>query len=419
MKGFLNINTGDSSWADDFFPECSLYTLPVAGKALGEYYLDLYSKLGLHNVRIIDFNFDLQWSERLQEMNQWPLEINYQGGQPCNDLRKLLPRHQEYFGKEDATLIISGFIFVHYDIKTVTSFSFATVQEDDGSCEGVFIVRNGKICRLPLPFTPIRSILDYFNLNFQILHQGANYTLPGYKIEDGVFTGMNDVILPTVEISPPVLLGDNVLLQRGCQLAGDVIIGQNIIVDRDCLLKSCIVFDHSYIGEGMELVNKIVGFQRIIDPFSAAYIMIEDDCFVSDMRNFLQLNANFVFDYLLSFFLALLMTPFYLLAQAWHRLFGKHGRLFYKLSLDRYLRLLRVLRLKYPLVGNSCSPGENSVFSYSDSFSLARSFVQRELDDSYFRLHNTFYMRFSIVVKALINRLFVTDAQRSSEGNLE
>jgi NDP-sugar pyrophosphorylase family protein len=419
MKGLLNINISDSSWADDFFPECSLYTLPVAGKPLGEYYLDLCSKLGLRSVRIVDFNFDLRWSEKLQEMNQWPLEIDYRGGQYCDDLRKLLPRHQKCFGKDDATVIISGFVFVHYDIRTITSFSFATVQDDDLSSEGVFIVRNGKICRLSLPITPINSILDYFKLNFQVLHQGACYTLPGYKIEDGVFTGMNDVILPTVEISPPVLLGDNVLLQRGCQLVGDVIIGQNVIVDRDCLLKSCIVFDHSYISEGMELVNKIVGFQRIIDPFTEAYILIEDDCFVSDMRNLLQLDASFLFDYLLALLLVVLMTPFYLLAQVWHRLFGRHGRLFYKLSLNRYLRLLKVLRLKYPLVGNSCSPGKTSAFSYSDSFSLSRSFVQRELDDSYFRLHNTFYMRFSIVVKALINRLFVTDAQRSRERNIE
>ena len=41
--------------------------------------------------------------------------------------------------------------------------------------------------------------------------------------------------------------------------------------------------------------------------------------------------------------------------------------------------------------------------------------IQRELDDSYFRLHDTIYMRLSIIVKALINRLFVTDAHLPSE----
>ena len=136
-----------------------------------------------------------------------------------------------------------------------------------------------------MEFTPINSIRDYFEINFKVLHQGGRYTLPGYKVEDGVFTGMNDVILPNVEIAPPVLMGDNVLLQRGCELAGEVIIGTNVIVDNDCYLKSCIVFDNSYIREGMEMVNKIVSSQLIIDPCTGAFILIADDCFVSEMRN--------------------------------------------------------------------------------------------------------------------------------------
>lgn len=414
MKGLLNINTSAENWASEFFPECSLYTLPVAGKPLGEYYLDLCSKLGLESVRVVDFNFDLHWAQKLREKNKWPLKIDYHGGQYEANPRKMISRYREYCG-HDAVLIISGFIFVHYDIRTITSFSFASVQEEDSSGEGVFLFRNGKICRLPLQFTPINSIRDYFELNFSVLRQDSAYTLPAYKVEDGIFTGMNDVILPNVEISPPVLLGDNVLLQRGCRLSGEVIIGQNVIIDYDCHLQSCIVFDHSFVGEGMELMNKIVGFQRIIDPFTEAYIMIEDDCFVSDMRKLRKINISFFLDYLLTFLLFLLMTLPWLVACLQKWILGRNTRLFYKLSLDRYPRLLKVLALQYPLVGNSDSPGITAAFSYSDSFSLARSIVQRKLDDSYFRLHNNFYMRFSIVVKALINRLFMTDAQRLPE----
>jgi len=232
-------------------------------------------------------------------------------------------------------------------------------------------------------------------------------------VEAGVLTGMNDVIMPNVEIAPPVLLGDNVLLQRGCKLTGDVIIGQNVIVDQDCHLKSCIIFDNSFIGEGMELVNKIISSQRIIDPYTAAYILIEDDCFVSEMRNVWKQDASVLLDYLIALSLVVVMTIPFLISIVLRWIFGKHSRFFYKLSLDRYPGLLKVLSWRYPLVGSSdSSPGQTAVFSYSDSFSLARSNVQRELDDSYFRLHNHFHMRLSIVVKALINRLFVTDAQR-------
>ena len=415
MRGIFNINTAASSWAENFFPDCSLYTLPVAGKPLAEYYLDLCSKLGLESVRIIDFNFDLQWSQNLQAMNKWPLTIDYRGGQSGRDLQQLLLRHSDYCGK-DPLLIISGFLFVHYDIRTINTISFASIQEDDHTGEGVFLYKNGRICRLPLEVTPINSIQDYFYLNFRVLHQEANYTLPAYKVEDGVFTGMNDVIMPNVNIAAPVLLGDNVLLQRDCELAGEVIIGQNVIVDNNCYLKSCIIFDHSFIGEGMELVNKIVSAQRIIDPFTEAFILIEEDCFVSVMRNIWNLDAVYLADFLLAFLLVFCMTPLYLLARFCKWIFGKNSRLFQKLSLDRYPGLLRVLAFRRLLVGNSVLPENSAVFSYSDSFSLARNEVQRALDDSYFRLHNNFYMRLSIIIKSLINRLFVTDVMRSDDS---
>ena len=413
MRGLFNINTDADCWTEEFFPDNSLYTLPIAGKPLGEYYLDLCSRLGLESTRIIDFNFDPHWSQKLREMNKWPMQIEYRGGRYGRDLHKLLQQHREYCG-QDTLLVISGFIFVHYDIRTVSSLNLAVVQDDDDcSGEGVFLFQSGKISRLPLTFTPIRSIQDYFRLNFAVLHQDACYTLPAYKVEAGVLTGMNDVIMPNVEIAPPVLLGDNVLLQRGCKLTGDVIIGQNVIVDQDCHLKSCIIFDNSFIGEGMELVNKIISSQRIIDPYTAAYILIEDDCFVSEMRNVWKQDASVLLDYLIALSLVVVMTIPFLISIVLRWIFGKHSRFFYKLSLDRYPGLLKVLSWRYPLVGSSdSSPGQTAVFSYSDSFSLARSNVQRELDDSYFRLHNHFHMRLSIVVKALINRLFVTDAQR-------
>jgi len=413
MRGLFNINTDAVYWTEEFFPDSSLYTLPIAGKPLGEYYLDLCSKLGLESTRIIDFNFDLHWLQKLREMNKWPLQIDYRGGQYGRDLHRLLLQNREYCS-QDTLLIISGFIFVHYDIRTISSLNLTAVQDDeDGVGEGVFLYQNGKICRLPWAFTPIRSIQDYFHLNFKILHQDTCYTLPSYKVEDGVLTGMNDVIMPNVEIAPPVLLCDNVFLQRGCELAGDVIIGQNVIVDKDCYLKSCIIFDNSFVGEGMEMVNKIISSQRIIDPFINAYILIEDDCFVSEMRNFWKLDASFLLDYLIALLLVIVMTIPFLILFVYRWIVGKHSRLFYKLSLDRYPGTLKVLSWRYRLVGSSASsPGQAAVFSYSDSFSLARNTVQRELDDSYFRLHNHFYMRFSIIVKALINRLFVTDAQR-------
>ena len=45
MKALININTQESSWAGQYFPDHSLYTLSVAAKPLGEYYLDFCCRL--------------------------------------------------------------------------------------------------------------------------------------------------------------------------------------------------------------------------------------------------------------------------------------------------------------------------------------------------------------------------------------
>ncbi len=408
MRALININTQESSWADQYFPECSLYTLPVTGKPLGEYYLDFCSRLGVEAVRILDFNYDWDWAQRLQTGRRWPCQVDYRGFRCEKDCGRLLHLNADFCRDGDVILLL-GLVFLNYDLKTLNSSLFAAAREVEKPVEGAYLFSQGKYLQLPIPCLPLDSIRRYFDLNFEVLQNDSCFSLPSYKVESGVLTGMNDVIMPGVEITGPVLLGDNVCLERDCVLAGKVIIGNNVIVDSGCYLQSCIITRNSYVAEEMELINKIVCRQQIIDPLTGSALLFEDSLFVSDLRNNMNFSLLCVVEWIIALLLLLALTPLYLGWLLYKAGGGRPGTWFYKLSLDRYRGLWQVLGLRRRLVGNALPPETAAVFCYSDRFSVHRDQIQKRLDDSYFRIHGSLYQRFSIIVRSFINRLFLMD----------
>ncbi len=415
MRALINISTQERSWADNYFPDRSLYTLSLAAKPLGEYYLDLCSRLEVEAVRILDFNYDWDWAQHLQTGRRWLCQVDYRGCRCEKDYLKLLQRNQD-FCRDNEILLLQGFVFLNYNLKSLNKEIFAAALEVDCPTEGAYLLSQGKCLQLPLTYTPIDSIRKFFDLNFEVLQNDSCYSLPSYKVEDGILTGMNDVIMPGVEISGPVLLGDNVCLERGCVLAGRVIIGKNVIVDSGCHLESCIIAENSYVSEEMELIHKIVCRQQIIDPLTGGSLFFEDSLFVSDLRNNMSFCPLCILEYLVALLLLIMMTPVYW-AWALQRAISKrnHRSWFYKLSLDRYRGLKQVIRLRRRLVGNALPVENAAVFCYSDRFSMRRNNIQKGLDDSYFRIHDSIYQRFSIVVRAYLNRLFLMDLELPKE----
>lgn len=408
MKALININTQESSWAGQYFPDHSLYTLSVAAKPLGEYYLDFCSRLEVEAVRILDFNYDWDWGQHLQAGRRWPCQVDYRGFRCENDCDRLLRLNAD-FCRDDEVLLLLGFVFLNYDLKVLNRGLLAAAREVEKPVEGVYLFSRGKYLQLPVPCSPLDSIRRYFDLNFAVLQNDSCFSLPSYKVEAGVLTGMNDVIMPGVEISGPVLLGDNVCLERGCVLSGEVIIGHHVIVDSGCHLQSCIITENSYVAEEMELVGKIVCPQQIIDPLTGSSLLLEDSLFVSDLRNNMSFCPLCVVEWVAALLLLLALTPLYLGWLLYQACGGSTGAWFYKLSLDRYRGLWQVLGLRRRLVGNALPPETAAVFCYSDRFSMHRNQFQQGLDDSYFRIHGSFYQRFSIIVRSFINHLFLMD----------
>ncbi len=71
----------DLAWSGDLFPDWSMCSLPVAGKPLSEYAIDLCSILHAEKVLLCDFSYNTHFNKTLSMGNRWPMPVNYIGTQ--------------------------------------------------------------------------------------------------------------------------------------------------------------------------------------------------------------------------------------------------------------------------------------------------------------------------------------------------
>lgn len=108
MNAIIAPYTAGFEWCDEFFPEKSLCSMPLAGKPLAEHLLDLCTVFGAERALVLDYNLDLAFRRRLESQeHRWPLQISYEGASLCPDVQALTGRNAAFIG-ESETLIFRG-----------------------------------------------------------------------------------------------------------------------------------------------------------------------------------------------------------------------------------------------------------------------------------------------------------------------
>ena len=231
-------------WAGEFFPGWSIASLPVCGKPIMDYQLDECAKLGITDVLILDWGYDSQLAVHLGDGSKWGLHLTYTGETANASIETQLHRHAGFIGDEEVELFLENKV---------------------GDCK-------------------ITSVESYFEANFKILTSPGKLVFPGYSGEQGVYMGMNVVMKSNIKVSPPLFLGDNVRLENGIQLSDGVILGDNVLVDKGTRIRHSIVFGGTYLGQKMDIENKIVVGGRVIAPEAHAFVDLDDAGLTSDIR---------------------------------------------------------------------------------------------------------------------------------------
>lgn len=141
----------------------------------------------------------------------------------------------------------------------------ANEEFDIGSQLFPKIIEKGlKLHAISLPFNwiDIGRISDFWEANQKIM-QGDLRTIPmpGKKLREGVWTGLNVDIQPGSDIQGPVYIGSSSSIEAGCQIVGPTWIGNGCHIRSGARVSKSIIFDYTRIGAD-SIVQDSVAFGR-------------------------------------------------------------------------------------------------------------------------------------------------------------
>ncbi|MCB9420708.1 MAG: sugar transferase [Ardenticatenaceae bacterium] len=134
------------------------------------------------------------------------------------------------------------------------------------------------------------------------------------QIADGIWVGRNHVIHPSVRLAPPVYIGDNCQIGRNVEIGPDVVIGKNVVIDDEATIFQSTILDQSYVGQLVNIENRVVYKNLMIDTHTAERTEVVDEFLLGEAHPALiDTSLKRIFDVGTSLFLLLLALPFMLL----------------------------------------------------------------------------------------------------------
>ncbi len=224
---------------------------------------------------------------------RWGVELTYVSVEETDRLEDTLKKNSAYC-KGSRLLVMEGCFFLHYDKnEDYTRFMHTAQPGVLLTCNTGSIIIQGKAPRTdPLPvtsaeflaMTPIRSAGDLHRLSMRVLTRySRRYLLPGYNSGAGVFIGRNVKIAKTARINPPVIIGDHAHIHKSAVIGPGAMIGRDVIIDMNSRVQNSIILDNTYVGEFLELNQKMVCERVLLDPGRETAVIMEDRQLLSEV----------------------------------------------------------------------------------------------------------------------------------------
>ncbi|MBV9388085.1 MAG: NDP-sugar synthase [Chroococcidiopsidaceae cyanobacterium CP_BM_ER_R8_30] len=118
----------------------------------------------------------------------------------------------------------------------------------------------------------IGKVPDYWQaIRSVLLGKIKNVAIPGHQVAPGIFTGLNVAAnWHKVDITGPVYIGGMTRIEDGAKIVGPTMIGPNCWVCSGATVDNSVIFEHSRLGPGIRLVDKLVHGRYCIDKTGAA-----------------------------------------------------------------------------------------------------------------------------------------------------
>lgn len=268
-----------TEWVRGLLPEMTQTELPLAGRRFIDYAIEQAQNGDFAIAEILDWHWSQTLADEFSDLTHSNIPVLYQEGKGeiprgLDDLKgQASPLTQDI---DDGLYVVWG---LH--IMKVGGNPPKLVEATPGECAntpiGAYTRVGGKwmkaVCENDMTLDGIKA---WYAANFTILHEPETYTLPGYSAEADVHIGRNVVMEHGTDVKPPVIIDDNAWCARNVVLDGDVIVGGDSFISEGATLRRTVVGDNTYIGAGLELVDKIVIGKRIIDVQTGVWTDVEE-----------------------------------------------------------------------------------------------------------------------------------------------
>lgn len=263
-----------AEWIATVLPGISPAELPVTGRRLIDYALERMRRLGFNFAEVLDWSFSERLSAEFEEDRYAGFHVYYHrgAGEVPRGLAALENPTFPLAGKvADGLTVIWG--------PCITGYESGEVRVEPLPPEacaqtpmGIYRREDGRWMRVRPKGLAAKDVRSWRRINLAVLENPEAFTLPGYTAERDVHLGRNVVLERGTQVEHPVLLNDNVWCARNVWIDRDVIIGKGAFVSEGTHLLRTIVCDETYIGNDLEIVDKIIVGSRVIDAEAGTWI---------------------------------------------------------------------------------------------------------------------------------------------------
>ena len=271
-------STRETEWVQGVLPGTSPAELPVAGKRAIDYAMERAQKFGVMFTEVLDWHFSEKLADEFADMTRTGFPVFYMKGE--GTVPKGL-RDVEGYSSPLTSNVTDGLVVVWgLAISTHSAEDLTLTPLSDEECAdtpaGLYRREGGRWMRITPHGLVVRSVKAWHELNFLVLRNPEDFTLPGYSSERDVHLGRSVVMEYGTDVKPPVLLNDNSWLARNVRLNGDVVVDSGSYISEGASLRRTVVCRDTFIGAGLDLDGKIVSGRRVIDAETGTWVDLEE-----------------------------------------------------------------------------------------------------------------------------------------------
>ncbi|MDZ8117141.1 NDP-sugar synthase [Pontiella agarivorans] len=294
------INTSiPCAWAGDI-SEKPWVLLPIANRPLIDYWLEACTEQHIRSVHIVLHDGAEEVEQYVGSGTRWNVSVEYVFARSTETPVDYLRSISSYWKK--GLLYFGGPFFMRrrQAFRPERFRELTACRNDFGNLPYFLYGQNGDdVSRLldgfeapgrgleaihVHPFV-IGTVGDYFDINMKMVSgEFTRYVTAGFATADQSSVGFNVRTPPSSYLRAPIIVGDDCRFGAMTTVGPNALVANHVIVDAFSELSNCLVLEDTYIGRNLEIRNKIVAGNRVIDPADGAFIQIDDSWLVARNR---------------------------------------------------------------------------------------------------------------------------------------